>query len=1618
MDEFLVQPDPIPPEELLVSADPKPSIPLPPEVVEGRAQKLNLALGETSPGQEQLRSDILIGHEQAHRESLATKERVKRRELKLQLLDDYAQTTGGAPDPETVNMFLNLDESADITPDTVLEQVVARKTLSGNLLAGTNSTISEGDPETVQATLDGGEAIMGKKEGAQRILEDLSARWSDQGLGNKVWDIGEIMVPFVQWNQISKVAGLDAESTLPGDQVEDLRQKFYDMPINEAIPWLKAKTEAMAERNLFGAMTLAQSILQYSSSDQLLDNALSILDVAEGAFVAVKGVKALTKGSKLAKKAPTPTQQAQKSIKDTVKAATNPKNGPEDVMAASGHIEEAATLRTINELRGVFSKRIKDFDQVRAEEKFMDSLPPIFNPSSWMGDSARALTRVQTQRIMSAIDETTPGFLRAMTEGLRIERLPQTDEMMAAMVDQAKELTKLQYPHLADTLLDPVPVLRQTPSGDFWEVGVRFGDDNASLFKSYRQAHQHAEMMGFQGHDIGQQGAGFFVQVNKPVDETAPRIRSLLVNTDNQTPTDALGNLFFAGIRTPEDTLSAATMADRKAATGGINALQFHVNESIKRIGSLGKRSWNNLKTFVDNDRTYSGVRMDAQGKTEAVEGRFAESLSEFETRWYDQTGIFPTEAETTAYLEYVRLNNLDYIFRNFRVLRDKHRKGIEVLDFPLGNDMLRNIEAKTVQKVDWDKEGGILILRENGTPQFVRTNEPGRTFGESPHQRAYVEKLQTEGYRIFQVTRFGDRDLKANKTIRGTPDADFADGVTGDEKIHYVLAKQYTIKPLSLQQLPYKPGGHRRYDNLHYVGQPSIKRLQRSDGTIHRYDGDKTIMGFSTESKARKYASILDEARKMLKSGVPDEVFDTYILNNFPKTPDQVRSLFNNKLDDQGKIVAEAQYSLDDVISSRPSGARFADRLNLKGEYENFRDSSDDALDLYQDMNQAYISARDPILETIDETQSTFKVVPARMVDAMSTLNRGMSDMFEARFVDDIKTKEIEKFIQEFGDTLQVDHPEALTRNPMKHIFEPVWNENVDRARLIAAQNSQRSLKQFIGTETKTAKTVRWIQQKLLDSVYNTFGDKGTEIVPAWLLGTVKDPIKYARGVAFHTKLGLFNPVQLFLQSQTFFHMGAIVGPKIAGKAGPAAALMNMLRFTDEPAVISKFSAWSKAYGMSPADFEEAYRGLRETGWDRIGGEVAMRDDQFESNLFPTMMGKFLNLSPVFFNAGERFVRTSAYTAAHLEWRGANPTAKLTNAEKIKILNRADLLAGNMTRASNASWQRGFASAPTQFFAYQFRIAEQLLGKRLGSTVAERAKMRARVLATYSVLYGVPVALGATTAVWPWSETLRQELIERGVKYDDNIVSRVLVDGVVSTAIQAASGEKYNVGQRYGPGGLTVLRDLWTGDKTGAEILMGVSGTVFMDMYKAADPLFGTVAEIVSGKNPDFTLTAEDMIDFTREISSANNALKTIYGLNYGSYITKNEINMGDISWDQALFMGVAGLQPQKIEDSFLKMNIMKELNAVQKEATKRAVKWLRRAVREHDNPDQFKAYMNRALLEIEGAGMDMRQRGEVFSQGLKGFESLTDKIDFDFAKTSKERMEDYAKEKEEKPE
>jgi hypothetical protein len=541
---------------------------------------------------------------------------------------------------------------------------------------------------------------------------------------------------------------------------------------------------------------------------------------------------------------------------------------------------------------------------------------------------------------------------------------------------------------------------------------------------------------------------------------------------------------------------------------------------------------------------------------------------------------------------------------------------------------------------------------------------------------------------------------------------------------------------------------------------------------------------------------------------------------------------------------------------------------------------------------------------------------------------------------------------------------------------MNPQWKgQYIDIGTVRALNASRVNVLGFIGqAKNPMDTTVEWVKQKAMDSVYTRFGGKTADWVDDNLIGSIPDPIQFMRQFAFHTKLGMFNPVQLFLQTQTMFHTYAVTGNvQRVGSALSGLTLSQAARLTTRKNVLQDLDKRAQKLGWKAGEWLESHTLMKKIKLDLVEGEAGVIDVHSNPVMFQSAFGKFLDKGTFFFKESERAVRINAWHVAFKEFRDKNPTKVIGNLEINEILRRQELLSVNMTRSSNANWQRGLTGPMTQFMGYQARIAEQLLGKQL--TPAEKL----RVVTMYAGLYGVPVSLGAATFMQipgASQEDIRKYALSNGIDINSGIAG-VAMNGIPAAVVSAATGYQFAYGQRVGPGGLTTLRDLVDGDKTLFETFMGAGYSIGKDfltqVYPEDGDILGAMLEAPSKSIADYA-------NVFSTVSTVNNTNKLLWALFTQRNMTRNGVDLGEIDSTSAVIRFLTGMEEQRFLDSYLAFEIGADLTEYLKEIGKEYKDQYKRAMKlptGSPEREEVKKKM-RALLE----GVDPSARDKIMWQ------------------------------------
>jgi hypothetical protein len=1594
------------------------------DTVDTLTEKYDYALGDTSPGRDYLVQSFWLGHERRIRDMAAIQEAMaQRQERSKQVLGvtNLAASEGRSLTSEERRfVYDTMNAPVDADPNTVLERMFAARFIDEAAPAEKLAAMEE-DPQATEMVDAHGKDFVAKQQAAMRVAEDIQARLQQNNWLNTGTDFLKGLVPFWTWANVhSKFEGVKSDGFLTGDNITQQARGAYLLPLDQFQRELQSTVDEIAKTNILDAVYYANAMVSYSSSDELWDNVftgLDALDVATlgaGAAIGVAG-KVLSGGSAVTKYA--------NRVKAATRGMANPKASKSTQLVLQGDIPEAARERVktafANVGASVSDSTGSSTSQMRGNIEALASRHGMLNPKNYVDDPG-TLSNEMAARLQDDLAANKDLIISTMVD---LQVVPHIIEEAAILkgMENAESNFRRTFRYLEDAIVDITPVRESDEVfGGVDHISILLGKTDADSFKSPEQAQfwaNDAYSLVPGSYNIVNRDGHYYIQMRKNVDETALSVTDLRLGTGNATQETWL-NVFIGFLRNPDTLLSDPTVANRKVATYGGNAVAKRLEEVLKPITKLSKNQVEKLKTVMDHARFEFRNVQTPDGKIERVRGKFYDNVGEFERSYFKIHGDMPSYDESLAYFSFRDVMDWDFLQRNLSVRRDKDRLGIEQKAFTF-TILDKKAQTSTVSSSLFFEGRTLENLPHTGTTPFtvgwVRPEDGSLRFNLSTKMRKNEwdeldEAIASGNYEVIQVADPKSRPL--NELLQ-----------SGGEPVEYLVVRDIKTKPLSSDQVAYNEGGHWNYpQNGWYSKQPSVHNTKFGRKV---YDGDTVLHYYPAGAQGRKFNQAYEAGRQLIKDVAARKVSiaaaDRWISTHLPyDNLNAFMKIFRSKEN------PNAAFDINSPFILTPSGVSAADALDLKSVFG--RDvvnvsRSDHNLTGY--INSKYTQQRGErvtsILEAGTESNPLFALTGAPLLDSMETLRLSATQIAKDRFYEDLKHQSIEDWIAQFGRIIDAS-PEQLRADPIKYL-KGVENkltirEGSDKAVISAAYQSRRALLQILGEPTEDALLARWAKQKIIDELYRTRGLKSVKSIEPLLWDSNLDPAAMARYVTFEAHLGLFNPTQVFLQGMAASFAMAIDGnPVRAARATHAFWSMRMRGMAVDG---SKAQGWfskqvSKALAIDNDVMDEMYTLWKESGAAFIEGEFANLDNYLNPGMFmDNRTGKrALRAGEFFFHEGNGIHRGTSFTLAYLAWRDANPTAKLTNAAKRQIIDRMDKLYINMSRASNASWQRGWPSIPTQFFSFQARMSELLLAGTFGGKAILTPAEKLRLIVVNSALFGIPVGtLGTTLGVaFPAYDSIKTKLLEEGVNFQEPMWD-LFMNGFMGAATQWVFGDSYDVSSRIGPGGLSWAEDLWNLDFMRA---LGASPNFLNDVMSLGSPFLASAASLFN-ENPDarYEPSEQDFLEAIREVSSASHFLRAMYIFNTGKWKDRRDGLVGVVNdHDIRTTIAVAlGLTPSDIADTYLKADSNKKTQEAQNAIRREVIKNYRYGVDAYSDRkwDQGDRYFRNAVALMIGGGFDEQKRGEVFREAIKYTAPLSRQVEMEFIRNDpKKRFQTY---------
>lgn len=1620
-----------------VSVDPGSSnnVPLDPSIVANRAYKAHQGLEQFGTSYDQIHSAISNGQEDQLRAQSAADVDVSNQKAKAELLAKFAGRLRKPLTPELTKYILdNFEELSQATdPDTVLETQYGKAHTANLNTAAQNVPESEYSEAKREIPLQVNEiekrvsSAVAKRDYLVSQEENVAAIVKNQPWGSYLGDLALGLVPgYTETKLRSNVEGTTfLEGGLLGNNLEQQRQRLISLPLPQMKIEYQRFMNTLKESNPGVALQFAKAMVGQTTDESFLNNIMTGIEVATDASI-VKGVSNLARSKRL-------LDSAKRTGVDFAKAASEPDLSKPAITEAAGDVKSAslqgATQNAVETMAGTTD----------TTKRALDALPTALRADkAGLRNNTGSFREAEIAKIEADYDSTEKNILRAVEDRLRVDRTPAalSEE---EILKQIQADLKNRYPGLRNNIAEVSAPIHDKISNTY-SFDLKIMDNDGHMFGSDYDAERFAIHQGLTDFKFGHKGLGTYLTINKPWAETDVITRDLLLTAKNAQDPHSFIDEFMksmgketketylankvAKLRTPEETLSLAHRSNRHAVTYG----QSYIQKLLESEGSAIRDVYYGMITkdpvtgmpvnrfgYKYMGRAKTNKRFEEFERTLRYSREMVDDLTGLPGKFFDTPGALedfyqmtfhrpPDDVELRGYFAFKKMVEVDRIFRNINLFRNKTRNAVENHNVYWYEDGKRVVSdsfdgalKKTFPRAKEDK---ILIINAEGKHEVKDLD------GLGTKRVKELEKQVKEGQaRLVEAWEPADRPFE---NIPGA----------GNNRIRYIMSENLDTKPLSWEQVPRRGGGHFEYDYDNYIKQAKIRPDYNATKKEfrHWYEGDTTVMPIAIRKMGNEVVGHLENVRLALKAGDADAA--RLAARPLPIKWEEINSWFNPSRDIKGNL-QPARLSLDEPFRVVPKNKNIIDIDNTMEARFRSKDGTSTTL---RDGTKQHSMARKNQVEFTGarDTNDIHTISPgtrenplyvwetAKLIDPLPSMSRALSRIVRSTFLDDYKMFAVEHWLQDASRFLQPSISE-IRSSPYWHFLNPSWRSGASNDQIARLKAANFHIQQLLGVRSELDSALHNMAQKLADSIYSKFGPNSRLLVAAEALPHLRDPIGFIRSVVYHKTLGMFNPAQLLKQMNTFASIFGIAGSSRATPGSIAALATTWTRFNKHPEIMNKLDDMLASFRVPGAQgwkqgwFKESSELLDRTGFSNVQGEYAPLDREISVNIVQSAGRSLLDAGTTLFKGGEKMVRYGAFHTAYMEFREANPLVKIGDKEIRSLLTRADLLYGNMSKASSSFIHEGAASLVTQFFTYQLRATELFVGKRL--TELERG----RLFWTYAAIYGVPSATGLTAL--PFADLLRKDALKDGYVVGDGMVNSVIREGLLSTATAAISagpsnnfnpklGTWYNFGQSWGLQGIST--NALISDKPLWQVVMGASGSALGDLF--ADSWdFGSM--IINGFFRDsndpkyFRPKNEDALQFLKEINSVSKGAQWIAALNTGKWLTKKDGILEDkVSAYDATYRFIAGLQSQDAADQQTVKSINNDRQALARWGMNRFTQEMHRGyMAQANNPEQAHEYFGRANAILNIAGIPPEQWGHLISRANEGYEDIISKSKFD---------------------
>jgi len=800
------------------------------------------------------------------------------------------------------------------------------------------------------------------------------------------------------------------------------------------------------------------------------------------------------------------------------------------------------------------------------------------------------------------------------------------------------------------------------------------------------------------------------------------------------------------------------------------------------------------------------------------------------------------TDNEWKTYNTLRQFNDFEYYLRNSVLYNDKVVRGARSVSFNTTGVSTK----KALKSLKLDRVNAFVDTNMNAKPRTVTYNlSTGQAFtkGQGISDKAW-DTLKEQGYKLITLEGNG---VEINGWTFKTLLAKASDLI--DENLRF-------------DQLQYRAGGHRMYENPHFIKQ--ARWITQPDGTKSLVN-PLTIANPATPAEAEEMARRLNEALRLVREEAADA--------------DTLDDLFKNMGGLNGEefldSLAKGRIDKDEVFEALYNREKPSRYSEFKDVLQYVDEDASGFNGFLEDTGRMYYSKK-------GEHLPDFYGDNAPTLDAFESINTALSNVARLVGWNEYRMASVERWVTSARKYLNTEDLRGdLT--PYRIFQDGVFRDDSLSATVRDGLEAQRRIiKRNLGWKTPAdlsserlgRQAVEWVNGSDTTGIRN-------EAAKAVAWATTKDPLQYLKGWAYDLKLGFFNPGQLLLQTSTMFSTLAL-SPKFGMQSMYAMPFMRSLAYKNfKPEFVKPIAQkhWKTAGFSSADEMIEFVDDFARSGSDKVKNTNQLVGDHGSHAAmdgFTTGVARLRENGRVFLNVAEEMNQTVAYGVA---WREARGQAFASKAERnAYVAMRAEDYSLSMKRESASAWQRGLMSIPTQFWAYNVRMMEAFVGKQF--TPWQKARLGLMQFAM-SGMAGIPVAglfaegYKAMTGEVPAPGTL-EAVIERGF---------------VDWGVYHTTGADIEIGKRLGTGNFMTdqVKELFGLSQFGPTSVVEFLGGPTYSIGSGVLGSLGAVAKyaIAESGSEEMPLTESALTKVAGEISTVGNVLKGLMIIQYGTLVT-----------------------------------------------------------------------------------------------------------------------------------